>query len=121
MRLKLDENLPARLVPALAALGHAVDTVRDEGLAGGTDGTVWQAAQADRRFFVTQDLDFTDVRRYPPGTHAGLLVIRLRDAHIHALATRVATLFAEEPVETWAGSLVIATERKVRVYHADAA
>ncbi len=43
MRIKLDENLPHRLVPLLTELGHRVDTVPDEGLAGENDAVVWQA------------------------------------------------------------------------------
>ena len=49
MRIKLDENLPAGLVPLLGALGHEVDTVPAEGLGGQEDYVVWRAAQADRR------------------------------------------------------------------------
>ena len=63
MTIKLDENLPERLVAALAALGHDVDTVRAEHLAGRDDPDVWAAAQATGRFLITQDLDFSDVRR----------------------------------------------------------
>ncbi len=37
MKLKLDENLPARLAGELSALGHDVDTVPDEGLKGTPD------------------------------------------------------------------------------------
>ena len=37
MRIKLDENLPAGLVPLLAALGHEVDTVTIEGIGGEDD------------------------------------------------------------------------------------
>jgi hypothetical protein len=40
MRIKLDENLPAALGGVLARLGHAVDTVPDEGL-GGHDAAAW--------------------------------------------------------------------------------
>jgi len=115
VRIKLDENLPIGLVPALTELGHAVDTVREEGLTGQDDAAVWSAAQKDRRFFVTQDLDFADARRYAPGTHTGILVLRLHEGDIHALSERVLTLFTTEPVETWAGCLVVATDRKVRV------
>ena len=77
MKIKLDENLPERLVAALQALGHDVDTVRAERLAGQDDADVWHATQAAGRFFITQDLDFSDVRLYTPGTHAGLLLVRL--------------------------------------------
>lgn len=68
MRIKLDENLPTRLVSVLAELGHDIDTVPAERIAGRNDAVVWQAAQAGQRFLVTQDLDFSDIRKYTPGT-----------------------------------------------------
>jgi predicted nuclease of predicted toxin-antitoxin system len=71
VRIKLDENLPDRLVAGLTTLGHDVDTVHGEQLTGRADPDVWSAAQSARRFLITQDLDFSDIRRYTPGTHAG--------------------------------------------------
>ena len=50
MKIKLDENLPARLVSALTGLGHDVDTVPSEGLGGHEDAEIWAAAQADRGY-----------------------------------------------------------------------
>jgi predicted nuclease of predicted toxin-antitoxin system len=64
VKIKLDENLPERLVATLAALGHDIDTVRAERLNGQADPNVWSATQAAKRFLITQDLDFSDVRRY---------------------------------------------------------
>lgn len=115
MNIKLDENLPERLVSELEALGHDVDTVPSDHLAGRDDNEVWQAAQAVNRFLITQDLDFSDVRRFTPGTHAGLLLVRLAQPGRNALAARVAMLFATEHVDQWRGCLVVATEHKVRV------
>ena len=115
MNIKLDENLPESLVPRLEALGHDVDTVPDEDLAGRDDDEVWEAAQAAGRFLITQDLDFSDVRRFTPGTHAGLLLVRLAQPGRNALAARVELLFATERVDEWRGCLVVATEHKVRV------
>ena len=63
MNIKLDENLPERLVLALRAFGHDVDTVRTERLIGRDDTDVWKAAQSAGRFFITQDLDFSDLMR----------------------------------------------------------
>jgi hypothetical protein len=113
--IKLDESLPERLVGELAALGHDVDTVRAEHLAGRDDTDVWAAAQAAGRFLITQDLDSSDVRRYAPGTHAGLLLVRLAHPGLEALLTRVTTIFSTEPVEQWRRCLVVATEHKIRV------
>ena len=115
MKIKLDENLPERLVSELQALGHDVDTVPSEHLAGRDDNEVWQAAQTVDRFLITQDLDFSDVRRFTPGTHAGLLLVRLTQPGRNALATRVAMLFATEHVDQWRGCLVVATGHKVRI------
>ena len=96
MRITLDENLPAGLVPLLIALGHEVDTVPAEGIGGEDGDVVWHAAQADRRFLVTQDLDFSDARKYAPGTHHGLLLVRLPQPGRIALLERVAALFRTE-------------------------
>lgn len=79
MRIKLDENLPARLGTLLKSLGHEANTVAREGLAGKPDVDVWASACREGRFFITQDLDFSDVRQFQPGTHPGLLLVRLRE------------------------------------------
>ena len=115
MKIKLDENLPDRLVAVLARLGHNVDTVRTEQLTGRADPDVWSAAQAAQRFLITQDLDFSDVRRYTPGTHAGLLLVRLTRPGRNALFERVSTVFQTEKIEDWTGCLVVATEQKIRI------
>jgi predicted nuclease of predicted toxin-antitoxin system len=115
VKIKLDENLPDRLVVVLTALGHNIDTVRTEQLTGRADPDVWGAAQAAQRFLITQDLDFSDVRRYTPGTHAGLLLVRLTRPGRKALFERVSTVFQTEKVEEWTGCLVVATEQKIRV------
>jgi predicted nuclease of predicted toxin-antitoxin system len=115
VKIKLDENLPERLVSELRALGHDADTVRAEHLAGRDDSEIWQAAQLADRFLITQDLDFSDLRQYTPGTHVGLLLVRLARPGRDALTARVAMLFATEPVEQWRGCLVVATDHKVRI------
>jgi predicted nuclease of predicted toxin-antitoxin system len=115
VRIKLDENLPAGLVPLLAALGHDVDTVPAEGIGGEDDDVVWRTAQAAGRFLVTQDLDFSDARKYAPGTHHGLLLVRLPQPGRIALQERVTSLFRTEAVDTWSGCMVTATPTKVRV------
>ncbi len=115
MKIKLDENLPASLTAWLGELGHDVDTVPDEGLTGRPDTDVWQAAQAEGRFLITQDLDFSDVRRFVPGTHHGVLVLRLGSPSSRQLAARLRATFANEDVETWGGCFVVLSDLKLRV------
>ena len=115
MKVKLDENLPARLARILTQLGHQTDTVTQEGLAGRNDDEIWAAAQAAGSFLITQDLDFVDVRRFAPGTHHGLLLLRLRAPGREALLRRIHALFQTEPVETWKRAFVVVTDHKGRV------
>jgi predicted nuclease of predicted toxin-antitoxin system len=114
MKIKLDENLPSLLAPRLAAMGHDVHTVVEEGMAGKADPVVWRAAQREGRFLITQDMDFSDAKRLAPGTHQGILLIRLRNPSWRAIVARVADLFAREDVSLWAKCFVVATESKVR-------
>ena len=115
MKLKLDENLPESLVAELAALGHDVDNVRQEGMAGCPDPDVWAAAQAAGRFLLTQDLDFSDLRRFRPGTHHGLLLVRLPEAGRLALTRHIAELFRTENIEAWKSCFVVLSGHKLRV------
>jgi predicted nuclease of predicted toxin-antitoxin system len=115
MRIKLDENLPVSLVAFLARLGHDPDTVSAEGLVGQKDPTIWESAQRAQRFFITQDLDFSDIRLFPPGSHFGILLIRLPAPGRLALLERLREVFQTHPVESWGGCLVVVTESKVRV------
>jgi len=115
MKIKLDENLPSRVASLLNGMGHDVHTVFDEGLAGRPDGEVWEAAQRESRFLITQDLDFADLRRFVPGSHSGILLIRLHSPDLPSLITRVAEIFREENVQDWQRCFVVSTEHKLRV------
>lgn len=119
MKLKLDENLPQQLVQELADLGHDVDTVQSEQLGGWTDDAVWAATQTAGRLLITQDLDFADTRKYAPGSHYGLLLVRLPKPGRQALLERISVLFRTEAVESWKGCLITATATKIRVRRAE--
>jgi predicted nuclease of predicted toxin-antitoxin system len=44
MKIKLDENLPKRLVSELGLLGHDVHTPHEESLSGARDPKIWENA-----------------------------------------------------------------------------
>ena len=115
MRIKIDENLPLQIAFKLKSFGHDVHTAQDEGLGGCVDPVIWQAAQRDERFLITQDLDFSDARRFAAGTHHGILLIRLRSPSRFTLIERIEEILKNENVSGWAGCFVVATDRKVRV------
>jgi len=115
MKIKLDENLPRQFATLLEKLGHDVHTVHDEGLVGHTDNDIWDATQKESRFLITQDLDFSDLRRFAPGAHHGILLVRLRSPSQRSLTERIGKLFQQEDIGSWSGCFVVASERKTRV------
>jgi len=114
MKIKLDENMPVRLADSLRDLGHEVDTVAEEGMKGLPDAHIWDAVSKEPRFLVSQDLDFSDIRRYHD-SDAGALIVRLNDPGRENLYNRVMQLFRTEHVQDWDNCLVIVTEKKVRI------
>jgi predicted nuclease of predicted toxin-antitoxin system len=115
MKVKLDENITPRAATRLRSLGHDVDTALDEALGGHCDEAVWREAQETGRFLVTQDLDFSDVRRFKPGTHRGILLVRIPDATQNRLADYLEAWFGALDCGSWDGCFVVATPNKVRV------
>ena len=78
MLVKLDENLGPSHVALLLEAGHQADRVHDQGLSGEADSVIWERVFGEGRFFITMDLGFADVSRYRPGSHPGILLLRVR-------------------------------------------
>jgi predicted nuclease of predicted toxin-antitoxin system len=115
VRVKLDENLPATLRDRLRKIGFDVDTAVEEGLRAQPDAKVWESAQRAGRFFVTQDLDFSDARRFVPGAHYGLLLVRLPDSEQWRVGDFVVAWMSMPSAKTWEKCFVVASPGKVRV------
>lgn len=114
-RFKLDENLPRDAETLLCDEGHDVHTVLAEQLGGSPDPRVFDAAQREQRILVTLDLDFADIRAYPPGTHPGIWVLRPNLNSIRStlvLLQSALLLLDNEPIQ---GRLWIIEPDRVRV------
>ncbi len=77
MKFKLDENFGTRTCQLFQAMGHDVQTVRDEELQGCSDYHLYHVCCAEKRCLVTLDLDFADVTRFRPAEANGTIVIRV--------------------------------------------
>jgi predicted nuclease of predicted toxin-antitoxin system len=75
MRIKLDENIGNRGVELLRLAGHDVMTVRDQGLQGARDETLFDICAGEGRILVTLDHDFGQDLRFPPECSAGLVIV----------------------------------------------
>lgn len=115
MKIKLDENLPTALAVLLRAGGHDAMTVADEALGGSKDPKIMQVATSEARTLLTFDLDFADIRRYPIGSHAGIVVFRLHDQRWAALAEPARRLVETGLLDRLQGGLAIIDESRVRI------
>jgi predicted nuclease of predicted toxin-antitoxin system len=115
MQFKIDENLHSDAADLLGQHGHDALTVFDQGLRGHADGDIASICQQESRAIVTLDLDFSDIRVYPPGDYEGIIVLRLNDqsrASVLQVLERIIPLF---DVESLAGRLWIVNEHQVRI------
>ena len=115
MKAKLDENIPVSLVEVLTLLGHDVQTVIGQGLTGRTDREIWTQCQLEDRLLITQDLDFSDSRKFQPGRHAGIVLVRLQNPGRIALSNLVSSIFRNHDIESWKGCFVVLSETKIRI------
>ena len=77
MRFKVDENLPVEVAELLREAGYDATTVLEQRHGGSADPRLAALCQRESRVLVTLDLDFADIRAYPPAEFPGLIVLRL--------------------------------------------
>jgi predicted nuclease of predicted toxin-antitoxin system len=119
VRCKIDENLPIDAAALLREAGHDCHTVYDEALAGAPDQRVIDTCRAEGRALLTLDLDFADLRTYPPADHPGIIVLRPAEPdkeHVLRLLARTLPVLEREAV---VHSLWIVEETRVRIRRSD--
>ena len=115
MKFKTDENLPVEVADLLRQAGHDAVSVVDQKLGGHPDIDVAAVCQSEQRAIVTLDLDFSDIRAYPPADYDGIIVFRPAAQTVSAivqLTTRAISLLDAEPL---AERLWIVDEHQVRI------
>lgn len=115
MKFKLDENLPASSSTILISAGHDVDTVTGEGLSGAPDPDVVAAATAAGRILISLDRGLGDIRAYPPGSHAGIVVLRLADQSAASVTKAIADLAGLADPTSLAGANAILQRGLLRI------
>ena len=118
MNIKLDENLSRHLKDQLLPLGHNVSTAFEEGLLGKVDVDVSAAAKCEDRMVFTLDLDFADLRKFPPGSHPGIILFRPRSMGPMAVNEFVLKFVRETELASLVRCLAIVEPHRIRVRRA---
>jgi predicted nuclease of predicted toxin-antitoxin system len=117
LRILLDENIPPLVCEFVRERKPAwtVRHVRDVGLRGARDDTIFKWAQHDGSIVVTFDEDFADARMYPAGTHAGVIRLRVWPTTVENTEAALARLLGEVPDEELPGSPVVVGQQRIRI------
>lgn len=101
-------SLPRTVTRALLAAGHDALDVRDVGLRGAPDDEVFARAVLEKRILISGDVDFANTLRFPPGSHAGIVVLRLpNDWEPATRAARAMVAVADVLSDLAEGALVV--------------
>ena len=115
MRIKVDEDLPRAAVRLLRERGHEALGVVEQGMGGYRDPDLWQAVQAEHRYLVTADKGFADTRRYKPGAHAGVLLLRPAQDGISPTIELLEMVLQDYELESLVGTTAVVTPRGIRI------
>jgi predicted nuclease of predicted toxin-antitoxin system len=116
MRFLIDANLPRAVIAVVQSLGHQAEFARDIGLASATDEQIAQHALQYGAALLTRDLDFGDIRQYPPDQYSGIVVLRLPDTAVAEGIAAALKRFLSEPgfIASLAGRLAVVEGDRVR-------
>ena len=116
MHIKVDEDLPQAVAAVLRQRGYSCSTVLEQGKGGWKDPALWEAVQDHQQFFLTADKGFGNIRRYPPGAHGGILLLRPSDDGIQPLLDLLEQVLALVPgLDSLQGLLAVASPRGLRI------
>lgn len=79
MQFKIDENLPVEIAELLIDAGYDAKTVHEQKLQGAQDSVLMDVCSKENRILVTLDIDFSDIRAYPPQELSGIIVLRVNN------------------------------------------
>lgn len=116
-RMKIDEDLPSEIGQLFMQHGYDALSVSAQGWSGISDPALWPRIQDEGRVLVTADKGFADLRRYPPGSHAGVILLRAREESRRAYLSLAAIALDRVALEELSGAIVVVTDRGVRVRH----
>lgn len=117
MKAKPDENLGRSCAAMLAASGHDISTVPEQGMSSWPDEQVLEACHREGRALVTLDLDSSNPIRFPPDGTPGSIVLRLPSpVTLGQLKAALGALDAALASRSVAGKLWIVQPGAVREY-----
>ena len=113
----LDQNIRADTLEFLRTLGLEVTSTRELGLEQAPDDEIVMVARNLDAVIVTFNMDFADIRFYPPSAHTGVIRLRIEPQTIEVVHPILKNLFTSIPHDQLKGALTTVTKDKIRIRH----
>lgn len=116
MLFKIDENLPVEIADMLVESGHDAKTVNEQRMQGAKDPALSEVCKKEQRALITLDMDFADIKAYPPDESFGIIVLRVRShskKHVMEVFSGVIAFMQGEPVNR---RLWVVEESRIRIH-----
>lgn len=104
MKICVDENIPLKTVAELRNAEHDVLDIRGTVNQGNSDEVLWAMINEESRLLITTDKGFVQHR---DESHAGILVVRLRQPNAQKIHERVIQAMAQFSEDEWPGLVVV--------------
>jgi predicted nuclease of predicted toxin-antitoxin system len=115
IRFLIDEDMPRSAAKLPREAGFECLDVRDIGLRGSKDDTIYQRAQEESCILITGDLSFGNSLRYPLGSHKGIVIARFPNEMPAEKLNQILIETIKNIHEDIPGNLTIIEPDKVRI------
>jgi len=115
MNFLTDECVYNITTQLLRSWRHDVLTTQEVGLAGKPDENILAYAVEHKRILLTIDMDFSNIRRFPPANHTGIIVLKIRPRIVEKVHQVLAQVLRDIDMEKLGKSLVIIDQSKYRI------
>ena len=115
MRFIVDENVPPKIKRFLIEKGFDVVDVWDTGLEGKSDDQIMAYARQEKRAVVTFDKHFSDIVKYPPNLHYGVIRIRIHPPILSDIIWSLESFFSHFGKQNLRKTLVVLEKSGYRI------
>ena len=115
MKIKLDENISRHLKSLLKQEGHEAITAAEQGFLGKTDTEIGAAVKVEGMLLFTLDLEFADLRKYPPGSHPGIILFRPLSMGPLSVNRFIIEFVTGTDLSSLAGCIAVVDPKRVRI------
>jgi predicted nuclease of predicted toxin-antitoxin system len=114
MRFLLDQNIRARLLPHLRALGHDATRIGSDHPGGLSDLEVLSLARKEGRILLTQDSDYANLVIRGRHRHTGIVLFQIGNADLATWIARLETVLREHAHDLARGRFLVVTADTVQ-------